>query len=381
MRVHQAAIRAVFVLIGCACAGAAWPQAERAVGPGQAVVHTRFGGFILGYDIDQAGTEGILSEALTNPDGTHDVAVETFDQRTGEIIKVLRKQRDSNNDYVTLGIFGEHVALTEFEHVSDIFVDKRRYLLSDPIDANEITGKWTPPFNSRPEHIIEGGSTSQGFDTALFWGFKNQGSDFGTYLFTSNVGANTFGPEIRMQNPVFDWNNSPKVAHDPKHGQAVLASSFGCFGCSIGLGFVDLATGEQSTTPGLGKGFVNGIAVDPNTRIVCTTSEDDFSVEFYDLKHNTRRIVVLPGATSQAQSGGAVAVDPVHRLFLVGQEFSSTAASGSSIHVYDEQGNLVESLNGFELPASPAYMALKPSERMGYVIVTPDLTSLQSFTY
>jgi hypothetical protein len=381
MRVQQAAIRALVVLLGGACAHSAWAQAEPAVGPGQTVVHTRFGGFILGYDIDQAGSEGILSEAVTNADGTHDVAVETFDQRTGEIIKVLRRQRGSNNDYVTFGIFGEHVALTEFEHVSDIFVDKRRYLLSDPIDANEITGKWTPPFNSRAEHIIEGGSVSQGFDTALFWGFKNTANDSHTYLFTSNVGANTFGPEIQMQNPVFDWNNSPKIAHDPKHGQVVLGSSFGCFGCTIGLGFVDLATGEQSVTPALGKGMVNGIALDPNTRIVCTTSEGDFSVEFYDLKQNTRKIVVLPGATSQAQSGGAVAVDPVHRLFLVGQEFSSTAASGSSIHVFDEEGNLVESLDGFDLPASPANMALKPSKRSGFVIVTPDLTSLQSFTY
>jgi hypothetical protein len=68
-------------------------------------------------------------------------------------------------------------------------------------------------------------------------------------------------------------------------------------------------------------------------------------------------------------------------LFLIGQEFSSTAPSGSSIQVFDEQGNFVESLNGFNLPASPAYMALHPSQRAGYVIVTPDLTTLQSFTY
>ena len=104
-------------------------------------------------------------------------------------------------------------------------------------------------------------------------------------------------------------------------------------------------------------------------------------MEFYNLVKGTQLQVVLPGATSQLYSGGAVAVDPVHKLFLVGQEFSSTAPSGSSIHVFDEKGNLVESLNGFNLPASPAYMALNPSQRTGYVIVTPDLARLQSFTY
>jgi hypothetical protein len=133
--------------------------------------------------------------------------------------------------------------------------------------------------------------------------------------------------------------------------------------------------------PGPGKGIVNGIAVDSARQMACTTTEDDFSVEFYDLVKRTSKIVVLPGANSQLYSGGAVAVDPVHHLFLVGQEFSSTAPTGSSIHVYDEKGNLVESLNGFALPASPAYMALNPAARTGFVIVTPDLTSLQSFTY
>jgi hypothetical protein len=381
MQVRQVAIRLLCVIFACGAAEAAWPQAHRAVGPGQTVVHTALGGFILGYDIDQNGTEGVLSEALTLGDGNSDVAVETFDQNTGEIIQVMRKQRDSKNDFVTLGIFGEHVGLTEFEHVSDIYVDKRRYLLSDPIDGNGITGKWTPSF-SKPTDIISGAAVSQGFDTALFFGFKNTGNDFHTYLFTSNVGANTFGPVIPVEGTdFFDWNNSPAVTFDYGRNMAVLGSSQGCFGCPTFIGQVDLATGTLSFHVGLGKGFVNGIAVDPNTHIACTTTEDDFSVEFYNLVKGTSTLVTLPGATSQLYSGGAVAVDPVHKLFLIGQEFSSTAPSGSSIHVFDEKGNLVESLNGFSLPASPAYMALNPALRSGFVIVTPALSSLQSFTY
>ena len=381
MRVHPAAIRLLCsLLLGVSTQGA-WSQARPAVGPGQAVVHTALGGFILGYDIDPAGTEGLLSEALTRADGRHDIAIETFDQATGEIIRVLRKQIDSRNGYLTLGLFAGHVGLSEFEHVSDLYVDERRYLLADPVDGNRITGKWTPAFR-KAKDILTGAARAQGFDTALFFGFRNTADDFRSYLFTSDVGANTFGPLIPVVgDDVFDWNNSPAITYDPGRGRAVLASSHGCFGCTIDIGQVDLATGVLSVFRGLGLGSVNGIAIDPNTHIACTTSEDDFSVEFYDFVRGTQRQVVLPGATSQFYSGGAVAVDPVHRLFLVGQEFSSTAGSGSSIHVFDEKGELVESLNGFRLPASPAYMALNPSQRSGYVIVTPDLTSLQSFTY
>ena len=385
MRHNEFAVAALLGLFCLALSTGAGAQTNESfpqplIGPGKVVVHSALGGFILGYDIDQTGTEGILSEAFSLPDGQANVAVETFDQRTGKIIKILAQQSDSKNDFVTLGIFGDHVALTEYEHSSDIFVDKRRYAISNPINANKFTSEWTPPFH-QADDIITGMSANQGFPNAAVLGFRNNGNDFSSYVFSSNVGANTFGPVIRVTDAVFDWNTSPVLAMNNTTNQAVLGGSLGCFGCTTEIGMVDLATGKLTEFEGLGFGFVNGIAVDSATGIACTTTEDDFSVEFYDLAKQTGIIVVLPGATNQSQSGGAVVVDPVHKLFLVGQEFSSTAFRGSSIQVFDEQGNFVESLNGFDLPASPAYMALHPSQRAGYVIVTPDLTTLQSFTY
>jgi hypothetical protein len=364
----------------CAAGQTNGGSVQAPIGPGKVVVHSALGGFILGYDIDQTGTEGILSEALTLDDGKANVAVETFDQKTGKLIKILAQQSDSKNDFVTLGIFGNHVALTEFEHVSQLFVDKRIYATSNPINSNKFTRRWTPPFTGA-DHIISSMSASQGVPDTAVMGFINNGSDFNSYLFSANVGENTFGPVIKVSDPVFAFNLSPALAMNNTINQAVLGSSFGCFGCTTEIGMVDLTTGELTEFEGLGFGIINGIAVDSNTGIACTTTEDDFSVEFYDLAKQTGKIVVLPGATNQSQSGLAVAVDPIHKLFLVGQEFSSTARTGSSIQVFDEHGNFVESLNGFDLPASPAYMALHPSKRAGYVIVTPDLTTLQSFTY
>jgi len=200
-------------------------------------------------------------------------------------------------------------------------------------------------------------------------------------VFASNVAANTFGPLITVSDPVFASSNSPVMAFDRATNKVVLAASTGCPQCLSKLGLVDLSTGTTSTFDGVGFGYANGIAVDPSTGIACTSTEIDFSVEFYDLATQTGFAVNLLGAVAQFQSGRDVQLDPIHHLFLVGQEFSSTAASGSSIQVFNEQGTYIESINGLSLPASSVRIALNPTLRTGYVLVTPDLTSLQSFNY
>jgi hypothetical protein len=137
---------------------------------------------------------------------------------------------------------------------------------------------------------------------------------------------------------------------------------------------------------GVGKGDVNGIAVDPVTGTACTTTEIDFSVEFYNLATQSGSVQRLPGAINQAFSGADVQFDPVNRLFLVAQPNSSTTFSGSSIHVYDVTGNLIESINGLSFSNAgnvvPAHIALNPAQRLGF-IDGPDLgvTQVQSFTY
>lgn len=372
----------LLVLLSFAVSAAAQNSSRQQppIGPGNVFVHTALGGFILGYDIDHNGTEGLLAESLALPDGHDNAAIETFDQKTGKIIKIVKQLKDSKSDFVGLGIYGNGTGLGEYEHVSNLFVDKRVYGVLNPLNSNQITGRWTPPLHAADD-IIQGMAESQGSVNTAVLAFRNTINDFSSYVFSSNVAANTFGPVIKINDPVFDHNNSPVMAYDSATNQAVLGSSNGCFGCFTEIGLVDLRTGALTTFPGLGFGFVNGIAVDPATGIACTATEDDFSVEFYNLKTQQGIIVQLPGATSQAQSGLDVELDPIHKLFLVGQEFTSTGGSGSSIQVFDEHGNYVESVNGLSLPASPALIALHPRERAGFVIVTPALTELQSFTY
>src|SRR5262249_3098420 len=123
------------------------------------IVQTKFGGQIFGFDIDQNGTEGILSEALNLSNGNVLAAVETFDQKTGKILKVLAKTQ-TQDDFVTLGVVGASVGLVEYEHSISLFNVKRYFGLADPLSGNKATGRWTLLIGS--QHLINQVSRNQG---------------------------------------------------------------------------------------------------------------------------------------------------------------------------------------------------------------------------
>jgi hypothetical protein len=110
---------ALAALIGFSCF-AAQAASTPPKGAGKILVHTKFGGSIFGWDLDQTGTQGILTEA----GGTVSSAVETFDLKTGKIVKVVSTTGPNDQD-VTLGVVGTSVGLIEDEHVgSNGFVDR-----------------------------------------------------------------------------------------------------------------------------------------------------------------------------------------------------------------------------------------------------------------
>src|SRR6516164_3776673 len=102
-------------------------QPNPAAGPTGTLVHSKFGGQIFGFDIDQNGTEGLLAEAKTLSNGNVLAAVETFDQATGNILDVVALAQPSSNqdDFVGLGIVGNSIGLFEHEHVSRFTVSSR----------------------------------------------------------------------------------------------------------------------------------------------------------------------------------------------------------------------------------------------------------------
>jgi len=358
-------------------------QPNPAAGAGKIIVHSKFGGEIFGWDIDQKGTEGILSEAVTMSNGNILAAVETFDQTTGKILSVVSRT-ETQDDFVTEGVVGSSVGLVEHEHEISFLHLQRTFDVINPLSANKFTGKWTPPIGT--QHLISEVSRTQGTANNAIFAYDNSGN-FIPYVFSTNVAANTFGPVIHILDSLNFASVPPPLAYNTVTNQAILGGGDGCFGCFPVIGLADLGAGTFTEFTGIGFGFVNGLAVDAADGIACTTTEDDAGVEFYDLTTQTGFTVTLPRSGGQQfYSGADVEFDPRHKLFLVAQPNSSSSPSGSSIYVYDTNGDLKETLNGFNFSNAfnviPAHIALNPSKRSGFVD-GPDsgVTEIQSLKY
>ena len=347
------------------------------------IVQSKFGGQIFGFDIDQNGTEGVLAEAPTLSNGNVLAAVETFDQATGKILNVLAKTQ-TQDDFVTLGVVGSSTGLVEWEHVISFLNIKRSFGLINPLSGNNVTGKWTPPIGS--QHLINQVSRNQGTTNNAVFAIDIS-SNFVPYVFSSNISANTFGPIVKITDSLNFGSVPPPIAYNSMTNQAILGGGDGCFGCQPVLGIADLTHGTFTEQPGFGFGFINGIAVDSVDNILCTTTEDDATVEFINLNNDTAvAAVILPGSGGQQFFSGAdVEFDSLHKVFFVAQP-NSSVSTGSTIYVYDTRGNLLETLNGFNFSNTfniiPAHIALHPSTRTGFVD-GPSITvnDLQGFTY
>jgi hypothetical protein len=376
---YRAVVAALFSLFSLAA------TAQNGIGPGQVIVQPKFGGGIFGYDIDQSGSEGVLTELQQLSNGNVLSAIETFDQKTGKIIKVLSKTETQDND-ITLGVVGTSTGLIEHDHVdSSGSLVQRTYNLINPLNSNKFTGQWTPPQFDK-NYIIEGVSRIQGTATTSFLVLDNIFPGFSNNVIGSNVAKNTFGPLVKMTDPTFEPYLVPEIGFDAKTNLAVLAAALDDNPTAIPeVGLINVTTGTFThfQTDVGGSGGINGLAVDSEDGIACTTTQSDASIEFYDLRKKTGFSIVLPGG----QTGADVQFDPINKLFLVAQPISGTS-QGSSIQVYDTNGNLVDSLNGFNFSnrftVIPTYIALNPKLRSGFVQsqVNQDVPNmLQSFTY
>ena len=139
-RVGAVALMCLFWLgraLSVQCAAQVSGEGTRAqIGAGTTIVHSKFGGQIFGFDIDQNGTEGVLSEDKILANGNVLAAIETFDQKTGKILKVVSATENQDN-FLTLGIEGTSVGLVEQEIVTGIFVTDRVYDVLNPIASNK----------------------------------------------------------------------------------------------------------------------------------------------------------------------------------------------------------------------------------------------------
>ena len=65
------------------------------------VLSTADGGQIFGWDIDEHGTDGVLTTSQdVNPPGAYKVSVETFDQTTATITRSFAKHSGTRHSYL-----------------------------------------------------------------------------------------------------------------------------------------------------------------------------------------------------------------------------------------------------------------------------------------
>ncbi|HTM18736.1 MAG TPA: hypothetical protein VL135_17625 [Terracidiphilus sp.] len=374
---------AVLACFFCTVSSLSFAQSDPSQPATPVIVHSKFGGQIFGFDIDQNGTEGVLAEAQDLSGGNVEAAVETFDQKTGKILAVLVRTL-TQDDFITLGVVGNAVGLIEHEHVVSSLNVQRTFLMINPLSGNKFTGKWTPPIDK--QHLIKEVSRTQGSANNAVFAQDNSGS-FIPLVFSSNIAANTFGPVISITDSFNFGSVVPPMAYNTQTNVAVLGGGNGCFGCAPVIGLADLGTGAFTEFTGIGFGFINGIAVDSADNIACTTTEDDASVEFYNLNTETGFTVILPNSGEQQFFSGAdVEYDPIHKLFLVAQPNSSSASSGSTIYVYDINGVLQKTINGFSFSNAfnvvAAHIAIHPNLRIGFVDgPSSNVNEIQRFSY
>jgi hypothetical protein len=335
------------------------------------------GGQIFGFDIDRSGNDGALATS-TN--------VETFDQDSGAILKTFPKSPRRGTSYGFDAIVTGDVGLVTRDVMpkGSIFA-KRFYDLIDPVKGG-FTGKWTPPVS---DIEVEAAGPNQTADTTAILAIELKKHDIPD-LFESNVAKNEFGQVFHLNPKTFSLGNLPQLAQDTATDEAVIATSpdggrvQGAAPINV---LVDLKTGKQTQFTGLnngefGAGFVNGIAIDSSTSIAATTTELNAQVEFYDLSRQTGVAAQLPctGDTSQGNSGAGIANDSVNGLFLVTDPSYCSGSQGSAIVVYDEKGNLVETITGFKFALGEPAPAINPGKRMGWAF-GPGFNQLQQFFY
>jgi hypothetical protein len=361
----------LLIVTGCSATsiappqGATPPAGQTAVRHGYGVgpiVHPKVTGTIVGFDLDQHGSDGVLANCC-GP--TMHVSLETFDQTTGKITGVVGKGGSGSAGYEVYGILAGDVG----------FVSHKDYELMNPVTGEKLNEKWVPPASFTVDQIAENQSTPE---QAIF-GYDS--SDI-TSIVAGDIVRGT-AKRIRLDQDYFGIGASPVIAEDPVTHQAVVIAQDGGLPNPPTIGIVDLRTGKTAVFQGLGDGDADGIGIDSKTGTVCTTTGGDAGVEFYDLKTQMGFEVQIPNSGgSELLSGSSVAVDDIHGLCIVTQPVTPEGTQGpSAIWVVDEKGSFLEEIPDFHFWFG-AGLAINPKKRIGFVVSPrPEYETLTGFSY
>ena len=359
---------------------AAQPFAHHAVGPGLTVT-SKFGGQIFGWAIDENGIDGVLTE-VTPPSGSPFTSVvETFDQTTGKITKVVRKQKggpSGGRELFVDAILANDVGLIDDErrHVGRPLRDV--YYVMTPVTGGKFTGTWTRP---------------SGYDF-LLWDIADQQTNPDAVMAATIVAHGISQPPTfevvvtdvatnellhTLYTPKGDGVNYPYFVAEDMTTQHAYVPAANYHSQTVFIDY-DIKSGHVSNNfvaPAF-SGPVAGMAIDSATHMMCTTTGSTYSVQMYDLKTKQQTFYgQIPNSGGEGQAGSSIAADPINHLFIVEQP--NSLQGGSEIYVYDEKGNVLESLTGFAFSPSSG-IQIVASSRSGFVAARQP-NQLQSFTY
>jgi hypothetical protein len=359
---------------------AAQPFAHHAVGPGLTVT-SKFGGQIFGWAIDENGIDGVLTE-VTPPSGSPFTSVvETFDQTTGKITKVVRKQKggpSGGRELFVDAILANDVGLIDDErrHVGRPLRDV--YYVMTPVTGGKFTGTWTRP---------------SGYDF-LLWDIADQQTNPDAVMAATIVAHGISQPPTfevvvtdvatnellhTLYAPKGDGVNYPYFVAEDMTTQHAYVPAANYHSQTVFIDY-DIKSGHVSNNfvaPAF-SGPVAGMAIDSATHMMCTTTGSTYSVQMYDLKTKQQTFYgQIPNSGGEGQAGSSIAADPINHLFIVEQP--NSLQGGSEIYVYDEKGNVLESLTGFAFSPSSG-IQIVASSRSGFVAARQP-NQLQSFTY
>jgi hypothetical protein len=323
-------------------------------------------------------------------------AIETFDESTGKITKVVQKVERINASVepVVDAIAGSDVGIIDVEH--DFVVSSRlerddHFDIMSPVSGNKITARSHPPhpLDIIPNFVTNNQASSSQIMMAVY---PNKRGDDAVGLYAYDTVRNAWGKRMNFRRTYLFQTGFPNYAAvDAATNEAVI----GYLGRprynpheSATFYIMDAATGRHLRSfYGVGFGWPNGMAIDPTTDTMCTSTTGDSDVEFYNLSTGKGKAVQIPiyYGKGPLTNGAAVAADPIHHLFLVAQLDSTFSPTGSTVIVYDEHGKLVDYINGFDFFPSASsvvvpHLAVNPSNRTGYVN-GPNPNQLQEFTY
>jgi hypothetical protein len=357
-------------------ANASQGVARRAAGPG-VIVTSKFGGQIFGWAIDENGADGLLTEIKTLSGNNYTSVVETFDQTTGKIAKAVREQRSQHGELFADAILANDVGLIDDERDEN---NLRRdvFDLMAPVTGDKLTGTWTRPHGK--DFLIYDIADQQSNPVAVMAATILDGviSKPPTFeVVVTDVAKNKILRTLYA--PKGDGVNYPYFVAEDMTTQHAYVPAANYHSQTV---FIDYAiqsgnVSNKFVAPPF-SGPVAGIAIDSASHMMCTTTGSTYSVQMYDLKTKQQTFVgQIPNSGGEGQAGSSIAADPINHLFLVEQP--NSLRGGSEIYVYDEQGNVLESLSGFAFGPSSG-IQLVAGSRSGYV-AGPQANQLESFTY